>query len=106
MTKFNQIKGIDKMTTELEVKETKEEKRVVGTIIKLNQDKGYGFISSHDIKFTRIFFHWTSLLQTTKKFYDLQVKDKVEFTPLEVPDKGTRAIKIKVIADAPTTVTE
>jgi len=76
----------------------KEDKRVVGKIIKVDED-GWGFITSKDIKFTRIFFHWTSLRQDTLKFPDLKVGMKVEFTPVEVQDKGYRAIKIKVITD-------
>lgn len=73
-----------------------EEKRVVGKIIKVSED-GWGFISSKDIKFTRIFFHWTSLKQDTLKFTELRNGMKVEFTAVEVQDKGWRAIKIKVV---------
>lgn len=75
-----------------------EDKRVKGKIIKVS-DEGWGFISSKDIKFTRIFFHWTSLKQDTLKFTDLKSGMKVEFTPLEVADKGWRAIKIKILKD-------
>ena len=70
--------------------------RAVGKIIKVSEG-GWGFISSKEIKFTRIFFHWTSLLQNTKKFQDLKNGDRVEFTPMEVEGKGTRAIRIKVL---------
>jgi len=73
-----------------------EEQRVQGKIIKVSED-GWGFISSKEIKFTRIFFHWTSLRQDTLKFLDLKQGMKVEFTPIEVQDKGWRAIKIKVL---------
>jgi len=76
----------------------KEDKRVIGKIIKVDDD-GWGFITSKEIKFTRIFFHWTSLRQDTLKFPDLKVGMKAEFTPVEVADKGYRAIKIKVITD-------
>lgn len=77
---------------------TKEEKRVIGKIIKVSDD-GWGFISSKEIKFTRIFFHWTSLKQDTLKFQELKNGMKVEFTPVEVEGKGWRAIKIRVIKD-------
>lgn len=77
---------------------TAEEIRVRGKIIKVSQG-GWGFISSKDIKFTRIFFHWTSLKQDTLKFLDLKNGMKVEFTPVEIDGKGWRAIKINVIAD-------
>jgi cold shock CspA family protein len=73
-----------------------EDKRVKGKIIKVSED-GWGFISSKDIKFTRIFFHWTSLKQDTLKFQDLKNGMKVEFTPVEVEGKGYRAIKIRVL---------
>jgi cold shock CspA family protein len=74
------------------------DKRVAGKIIKVS-DEGWGFISSRDIKFTRIFFHWTSLRQDTLKFTDLKTGMKCEFTPTEVEGKGTRAIKIKILTD-------
>lgn len=72
-----------------------EEKRISGKIIKVSSD-GYGFISSKDIPFTRIFFHWTSLRPDTLKFTDLKSGMKVSFVAYEVEDKGYRAIKIKV----------
>lgn len=75
-----------------------DEKRVKGKIIKVSED-GWGFISSKEIKFTRIFFHWTSLKQETLKFQELKNGMKVEFTPVEVADKGWRAIKIRVLKD-------
>lgn len=77
-----------------------EDKRVTGKIIKVSED-GWGFISSKEIKFTRIFFHWTSLKQDTLKFTELKNGMKVEFTPAEIEGKGWRAIKISVLVDAP-----
>lgn len=79
------------------------DKRIQGKIIKLDQSDekgGWGFISSKDLKFTRIFFHWTSLKQDTLKFPELRNGMKVEFTPVEVQEKGWRAIKISVLTDA------
>lgn len=79
-----------------------DEKRITGKIIKLDQSEekgGWGFISSKELKFTRIFFHWTSLKQDTLKFPDLRNGMKVEFTPVEVDSKGWRAIKIRVLTD-------
>lgn len=73
-----------------------KEKRITGKIIKLS-DKGWGFIVSKDIPFTRIFFHWTSLLQETSHFTELRKGDEVEFTPVEVEGRGYRAIKIDVL---------
>lgn len=79
--------------------EKPNEKRVQGKIIKISEDEGWGFITSKEIKFTRIFFHWTSLKQDTLKFQDLKNQMKVEFTPVEVEGKGWRAIKIRVIPE-------
>ena len=79
--------------------ESMNEKRVIGKIIKLELDGGWGFISSKDIKFTRIFFHWSSLNQNTLKFDQLKRGMLVSFVPIEVKDKGTRAIKIEVIQE-------
>jgi len=81
---------------EIEEIAEKTETRVIGKIIKLSED-GWGFISSKDIKFTRIFFHWTSLKQNTLNFTMLKIGMKVSFTPVEIPDKGFRAIKIEVV---------
>jgi len=92
---FKEMNEAAAENVELEDK-VKDEKRVKGKIFKLS-DEGYGFISSHEIPFTRIFFHWSSLKQNTKKFTELKVGDVVEFTPVEVKDKGTRAIRISVI---------
>lgn len=85
--------------------EKPDEKRATGKIIKVSEEEGWGFISSKDIKFTRIFFHWTSLKQDTLKFQDLKNGMKVEFTPVEVEGKGWRAIKIRVLQDEQTATT-
>jgi len=69
---------------------------LTGKIIKLSP-QGYGFITSKERPFTRIFFHWSALVQSTKKFPELKIGDKVEFEPREVNDKGLRAIKINVV---------
>lgn len=83
------------MTTDM-VEQTPEA-RLTGKIIKLSKE-GWGFISSKEVPFTRIFFHWSSLKQNTKNFTELKVGMKVEFTPAPAQDgKGTRAIKIVVI---------
>jgi cold shock CspA family protein len=75
---------------------TPDDKRVEGKIIHIS-DAGWGFISSLDIKFTRIFFHWTYLKQDTKKFTELKKGMRVKFTPIEVAGAGYRAIKIEVL---------
>jgi cold shock CspA family protein len=73
-----------------------EIKLVVGRVIKVHKT-GWGFISSKDIQFTRIFFHWTALRQDTVKFPELKTGMYVEFTPLEIPGKGVRAVHVRVI---------
>ena len=73
-----------------------DEQRAIGKIIKVSEN-GWGFISSKDIKFTRVFFHWTSLVQDTLHFTELRKGMRVEFTPSHVEGKGWRAIKIRVL---------
>src|SRR5215831_17413973 len=70
--------------------------RIVGRIIKVSK-AGWGFISSKDIQFTRIFFHWTSLKQDTLPFLELRTGMIVEFTPIQIEGKGYRAIHVRVI---------
>jgi cold shock CspA family protein len=73
-----------------------ESKKVLGRIIKVHE-KGWGFISSKDIEFTRIFFHWTALRQDTLGFKELKTGMLCEFTPVQIPNKGWRAIQIKIV---------
>lgn len=82
-----------------------KEKRIIGKIIKISP-KGFGFIISKDIPFTRIFFHWTSLIQETSHFTELKKGDEVEFTPIEIDGKGIRAIKIDVLESVKENVSE
>ena len=72
--------------------------KVVGRIIKVSK-AGWGFISSKDIEFTRIFFHWTALRQDTVPFLELKSGMMVEFTPLQIVGKGWRAVHVKVLDD-------
>lgn len=72
------------------------ENRAVGRVIKVSK-AGWGFISSRDIEFTRIFFHWTALKQDTIPFLELKTGMIVEFTPVKVEGKGYRAVHIRVI---------
>ena len=62
--------------------EITEEKKAVGRIIRVSKT-GWGFISSKDIQFTRIFFHWTALRQDTLTFPELHTGMYVEFTPFD-----------------------
>jgi len=76
--------------------EHQENKPIEGKIIKLHE-KGWGFISSLELKFTRIFFHWSGLKQNTLGFTDLHIGMRVRFIPIQYKNQGWRAIKIEVI---------
>lgn len=73
-----------------------ETNKLTGRIIKISRT-GWGFISSKDIEFTRIFFHWTALRQDTLPFLELKVGMHVEFTPIQIPGKGYRAVHVRVL---------
>ena len=70
--------------------------KMIGRIIKVSR-RGWGFISSRDIEFTRIFFHWTALRQDTLSWKQLKIGMQCEFQPIEIPGRGYRAIKIRII---------
>lgn len=72
--------------------------KIRGRIINLNP-KGYGFITSKEKAFTRIFFHWTSLRPDTPNFTELTKGMEVEFFPVYLKDQGWRALKIKVVVE-------
>lgn len=73
-----------------------EGKVVKGKIIKVQEDKGYGFIVTPELRFTRVFFHWSGLVQDTLNFADLKKGMEVEFT-LHKATESWKAIKIKVM---------
>ena len=73
-----------------------EDKLIIGKIIKVDE-KGWGFITTKEVPFTRIFFHWTALMQDTLNFKQLQTNMKVEFKAQQIPEKGWRALKVRVI---------
>lgn len=89
------IFGNNKPKPETEVEE-KKDNRIEGKIIHLGSG-GWGFITSEELPFTRIFFHWTTLEGNTLRFPDLKKGMRVRFVP-QLRDDGTyRALKIKVI---------
>lgn len=80
-----------------------------GKIVKVDKKGGWGFISSFEVPFTRIFFHWVDLKSSTKNMLELKRGMDVEFEVIDHPYKnknndkeviGKRAIKIEVIDDA------
>lgn len=72
------------------------ETKITGRIIKVSKG-GWGFISSKDIEFTRIFFHWSALRQDTLNFKKLELGMYVEFIPTHLEGRGYRAIQVRVI---------
>lgn len=66
---------------------------VTGSIRKLKE--GYGFIAGDDGQ--DYFFHWTAMQITSKNFRELQVQERVEFTPIDGKNGRTRAIEIRTI---------
>ena len=79
----------------------KPEQRVKGKIVKLDKENGWGFIVSPELRFKRIYFHW-SALSPTLDFIKLSIGDMLTFTPTEYTDpktneyKGWRAYKIEL----------
>lgn len=69
---------------------------VVGSESK-DKKGGYGFISSPDLPYERIFFHWSGLRQDTLRFPDLKKRMRVEFQLQHNEHDGYRAIKISVM---------
>jgi cold shock CspA family protein len=80
----------------IEGQKMNDTKKIKGKIIKIST-KGWGFISSRDIEFTRIFFHWTALRQDTLPFKELKTGMNCEFQPVQIDGRGWRAIHVKVI---------
>lgn len=71
-------------------------KPTIGRIWKVSE-KGWGFIISQEIPFTKIFFHWTYLIRDTLKFPELEKGMMVEFVPADRGENGIHAIKIRVL---------
>lgn len=66
-----------------------------GTIVRTIPIKGFGFIMGED-GFSR-FVHATEFLDGQVAFESAREGAKVEFIPIEVPGKGLRASKVKVL---------
>jgi hypothetical protein len=81
----------------MEISQT-EIKPIEGKITKLS-DRGWGFIMSPNLKFTRVFFFWSALAQNTLHFTELKVGMRVRFVPIRYKDQGIRATRIEVIVD-------
>lgn len=79
-----------------EEKPDKEDSKIEGKIIHLGTG-GWGFITSEELPYTRIFFHWTTLEGDTLRFPDLKKGMRVRFVPQVRTDGSYRALKIKVV---------
>lgn len=80
-------------------------RRIEGKIIHLDEE-GWGFFSSDEVKYERIFFHWSALAKGEINFKFLRRGMRCTFDCVYIkstqdgqPDKGWRALKIKVIDD-------
>jgi cold shock CspA family protein len=79
-----------------------KDKRIQGKIIRVDP-RGFGFITTNEMPFERIFWHWTSLTQDTLKFPAIKRGMKVEFVPRHQgkdelgKDRGFKAIRIEII---------
>jgi cold shock CspA family protein len=67
-------------------------KAITGKIIYLHP-KGWGYINSHEIEFSKVYFHWTGL-HNNLNFKTLQKNDVVKFNALK-REKGWKAINIE-----------
>lgn len=73
----------------------KEAIRLEGSIRKLKQDRGFGFIAGDDGR--DHFFHWSAMDKASKNFRELEIQDRVSFIVVE-GDKGPRAVMIRVVS--------
>lgn len=65
-----------------------------GTIVRLNAEKGFGFIKGEDG--VDRFFHKSGLERSTKRFDELAQNMRVVFTHVD-GEKGPRAIEVRVV---------
>lgn len=70
---------------------------MIGIITAVNKDKGYGFLSTPDLPFTRIFFHWSALINNTLHFKKVEKGMKAEFEVQEHEPDKYRAVRMRII---------
>lgn len=73
-------------------------KDITGKIIYLNETEGWGYINTHEIKFSKVYFHWTGLETNTKNFQELKRNDTLRFNAIK-REKGWKAINIMVVVE-------
>lgn len=97
MAWFKQDKGEENPIFE-EKDERKDNPRQTGVIHYLSSD-GWGHITSKDIPFTKIFFHWTALNNNKEGYFltlDKGMKVEFDYFP-DFQGQGPRAVKIEVL---------
>lgn len=72
-----------------------QSKPIAGKILVI-KDKGFGFITSKELPFKKIFFHWTALSNETLNFTELKPGMKVLFNSVELDDGSFKAINVIV----------
>lgn len=81
---------MDKKISAEEYNEVREDRRMNGKIVRLNQ--GFGFIEGEDGR--DYFFHWTELDKFAIQFRNLRQGQSVDFQPGST-SQGPRAYNIK-----------
>lgn len=71
------------------------QQKLKGVIKTIKKAEGYGFIT-HTATGEDHFFHRSSLERTTKSWDELELDQRVEFTPVEGP-KGARAMEVRIL---------
>ena len=75
---------------------------MTGIVVRIPTDretgerKGFMFVRGEDG--IERFVHRSGIQQTGKAFESIQVRDRVEFTPLDDAPKGPRGIELRVLA--------
>lgn len=70
--------------------------RVTGKVFFINKKKGYAFVNSTALPFTRIFMHWQELPHTVN-ILNLKPGTIVDFEPVYFEEDGWRALKVKMV---------
>ncbi len=88
-----------------------EHKRIQGKIFSINEKKGYGFITSLELEFEKIYFYWHNLVNGVSFKQDLRKGTLVEFDLVWVESTekrpaGWNAFRIDIVRDPPVLMEE
>ena len=86
-------------------------KRIQGKIFSINEKKGYGFITSLELEFEKIYFYWSNLVNGISFKTDLKKGTLVEFDLVWVEAKegrpaGWNAFRIDLVRDPVSSIPE